>query len=309
LELATYGLIRQRTGEDWDEVQLTLSTAKPALAGSMPELQPWFVRAYEPVLAKEHPAKVEAARGRMELGLMGEEADKRLDAPMASAALPQEAELATADVSTQGPAVTFHLQRPETIPGDWQPRKVPMASASLTAQYGYEATPRLSPYAFLRAKITNTTPGLFLPGEVAVFRDGAFVSTAALPQVAPGETFDLYLGVDERMKVERRQLKDFVQVSLLPGLRGKMRSVDQEYLTIVENFTGATTPIVVFDHHPVSEREEIVVEAIRMQPDATETDPEKPGVFRWARELLPGQKQEFRLSYRVRHPVDLPVQW
>jgi hypothetical protein len=41
-----------------------------------------------------------------------------------------------------------------------------------------------------------------------VFLDGAFVATASLKQIAPAEEFDLYLGIDERVKIERRQLKE-----------------------------------------------------------------------------------------------------
>ena len=40
VELVSYGLVRQQTGEEWADVALTLSTAKPALAGSMPARMP-----------------------------------------------------------------------------------------------------------------------------------------------------------------------------------------------------------------------------------------------------------------------------
>jgi uncharacterized protein (TIGR02231 family) len=142
-----------------------------------------------------------------------------------------------------------------------------------------------------------------------VFLDGAFVATAALKHIAPREPFDLYLGVDERVKVERRQLKEHVEVSLLPGLRGKTKSTDYEFLTTLENFTGRRITVTVFDQVPVSEREEIIVESVQQAPADVVRDEEKPGVFRWTCDLGPTQKQELTLSYRIRHPVDMQIQY
>jgi len=48
LELTYLGQVTQRTGEDWTEVSLVLSTARPALAAVLPELEPWYLNVYEP---------------------------------------------------------------------------------------------------------------------------------------------------------------------------------------------------------------------------------------------------------------------
>ncbi|MDF3860232.1 mucoidy inhibitor MuiA family protein, partial [Achromobacter denitrificans] len=43
VDLGYFGVIRQNTGEDWNNVKLTLSTARPSLGGGAPSLQPWIV--------------------------------------------------------------------------------------------------------------------------------------------------------------------------------------------------------------------------------------------------------------------------
>lgn len=311
LELASSALVRQQTGEDWTDVALTLSTAKPAMSGSMPEIQPWLLRPWQPGsafgggvadgLMQLAPNAPRARKGQTENGELNETDDKREPAK-------KEAKVAVATIETQGPSVTFHLPKPESIPNDWQPHKVPIGSQRFQAKLAYETTPRLLPLAFLRAKVTNASDALLLAGPVAVFLDGAFVATASLKQVAPGEEFDLYLGVDERVKLERKPLKEHVEVSLLPGLHGKTKSTDYEFLTTISNFTGRHIVVTVFDQLPVSEREEIIVESVKQTPSEVEKDPEKPGVFRWVLELNANQKQELKLSYRVRHPVDMQIQ-
>ena len=43
VDLGYFGVINQTTGEDWNKVKLTLSTARPSLGGGAPALTPWVV--------------------------------------------------------------------------------------------------------------------------------------------------------------------------------------------------------------------------------------------------------------------------
>jgi uncharacterized protein (TIGR02231 family) len=49
LTLTWFGLIIQRTGEDWPECELQLSTARPSGAVTVPELDPWYLYRIQPV--------------------------------------------------------------------------------------------------------------------------------------------------------------------------------------------------------------------------------------------------------------------
>ena len=51
VELAYFGVVRNGTGEDWKEVALTLSTARPSLGGGAPELRAWIVDVAKPAAA------------------------------------------------------------------------------------------------------------------------------------------------------------------------------------------------------------------------------------------------------------------
>ncbi|HEV2782898.1 MAG TPA: mucoidy inhibitor MuiA family protein, partial [Actinophytocola sp.] len=49
LSLTWFGLITQHSGEDWPECDLRLSTARPAGAVTVPELDPWYLRRVQAV--------------------------------------------------------------------------------------------------------------------------------------------------------------------------------------------------------------------------------------------------------------------
>jgi len=73
----------------------------------------------------------------------------------------------------------------------------------------YTIVPKLSQYAFLTAKIKNTSEYPFLPGETNIFLDGSFVATSNLKLVVPSEEFETSLGIDEGIKVDYKLIKKY----------------------------------------------------------------------------------------------------
>ena len=67
VDLGYFGVINQTTGEDWNKVKLTLSTARPSLGGA-PALTPWVVDVAVPPppmpAAAPRPAPAAASEAR-----------------------------------------------------------------------------------------------------------------------------------------------------------------------------------------------------------------------------------------------------
>ncbi len=296
LVIASYGMVQQQTGEEWTDVVLMLSTAQPSRSGRMPELESWYIKPWEPPVAMPY------ARGAAaEMKMMALASD-------AAAPMLQEAALAEAVVESSGPSVLYRLPKAESVPSDGQPHKVALRQTQHTVDLAYEATPKLAPQAYLRAQLTLGEDALYLPGQVQVFVDGAFVTTSSLDLLLPGQRLDLFLGVDERIRINYQQRQAKVDVSALPGLRGRSKTIDYVYVTTVENHLGAPAVVWVSDHLPVSQHDDIKVENIRCEPESVEEVDQKPGVRRWKLSLPTGGKQQIVLSYRVRHPLDMRIE-
>lgn len=312
VQINIFGTVRQRTGEDWEDVTVRLSTARPAVSGYMPEMQPWFLQKIEPPRPMQASVPAEARLMKRQKGAAeGYAANDKMAVDDKSVTLGMEekkdAETAVAAVDAQGPAVVYTLPSRQTVPADWQPRKVAMASQTLPASIAYETTPRLSPHVYLRAKVKNGPQTFLLAGAVQIFLDGAYIGRSWIPVVGPAEEFDLYLGVDERIRVERRPMKAKADVSVLPGLHGRTKTIDYEYLTIVENYLPKQAEVTVVDQIPVSNHDEIKVEQVAMEPSGPEKDEKKPGVCRWVLKIPAGAKQTVKLAYRVKYPADFIV--
>ncbi|NIO72424.1 MAG: mucoidy inhibitor MuiA family protein [Anaerolineae bacterium] len=305
----------QRTGEDWEEVALSLSTAKPALATTLPELRPWYVSVpapppppraapamAAPVLRRAAFAPP-AAEPAPEMALTGM-------AMEAEAAEPVEMEALTAEVEETGAALTFHVAKPATIPSDGSPHKTTVAALSLTPRLDYVAVPKRVSQAYRRATVTNDTDYVFLPGPANVFYGGEYVGTTTLATivpgqepgaVAPGQEFKVFLGVDERIKVSRELVASEVDKKFI----GDKRRLHYAYRIKVQNLRDGRQKVTVSDQIPVARHEEIKVRLDMAEPKPTKQT--ELGILEWELDLEPGQEQAIRFDFNVEHPRSLTV--
>ena len=71
-------------------------------------------------------------------------------------------------------AATFRVPRATDVPSDGEPHRQMVASASLPAVFTYETTPKVSPFAYLKAAATNSTDTPLLAGAVNIFHRPRF---------------------------------------------------------------------------------------------------------------------------------------
>jgi len=303
-QLGYFGLVRQNTGEDWRDVEVTLSTARPSLGGAAPELQPWVVQQTMPirVQSQQFIRDVGATNSKDLLryttntevsGVAGEFTKAKAPAPVEVA--PQ-----TAAIETQATSATFRIPAKSDIPADNAPHKVAIATVSLKTELNYQATPKLLPAAFLTAEVTNSSDFPLLAGAMNVFLDDTFVAASRLRTVMPGEKFTLALGADEAIAVKRKLNNRFTEDT---GLMTKGRRITYDFTLTVQNNKKTAEKVVLLDQVPVSRHEKIVVKILA--PD--DAKPDADGTLRWTLALAPGEKRELPLKFSIEYPNDLPV--
>lgn len=294
---------RQRTGEDWREVALTLSTARPALAETAPELDPWYLNLYQPPPPREalkRAARPMALRAAMDTA--GAEMDDFLIQDERAEAPPEmEAEPVVALVASEGAAVTYRVPGTVTVPADGEPRKVTVAQFNLDPALDYVTAPKLVEAAYRRATVTNASPYTLLPGKANLFAGETFIGVTALELTAPDGKIELYLGVDDRIKVKRElQQRDVDKVLLRDR-----RRLRYAYQIKLENLLMSETRVLLHDQIPTARHESIKVklEAATLPP----TEQSKLGLLKWELTLAPGEKREIGFEFSVEHPKDIQV--
>ena len=300
VELTYSAFVKQNTGEDWKDVQLTLSTAQPALGGTPPELQPWYVNVVEPI---------RGGRAEGGLAILDESAPTgaakmmRKDRPVpASVAAPAPVAYQTAEVKESLTSASFPIAGESTVPADNSDHRVTVMIAPLGGSFSHSAVPKLQAEAYFKAALRNTTDYPVLPGPMSVYVDNGFVSISKLPAVMPGEKFDAFLGADNGVHIERKLLNRVTEVS---GLFSKTRKTRYEILIIAENRKKLPQTLSIRENVPVSQDERVKVEIILPRPE--EAAPDANGIITWQLRLVPGERKEIKVQYSIEAPIGLTV--
>jgi uncharacterized protein (TIGR02231 family) len=294
--------VQQHSGEDWPAVQLALSTARPAVTREMPELDPWYVNIYQPPVVMAAPMKSrmrmqEVAEADMEVGAAAMPA-AYMSAP--AAPIPQ-AKIAEASVESTGGTVTYRVARPVAIPSDGSPHRTMITTFDLPAKLDYITAPKLATEAYLRAKVTNRGDYTLLPGEATVFNNDEFVGSTRLDLTAPNEEFELQLGIDDRVKVERELIGRDVSKTLI----GNIRKTQVAYRIKLTSLLDHPATVTVLDQVPHSQHEEVKVKLGDFVPRATEV--EDLGNVRWELQLQPKAKLDITFGFILEHPRDKQI--
>jgi uncharacterized protein (TIGR02231 family) len=289
--------VSQQTGEDWPAVELVLSTTRRGRHQSLPELDPWYIGRARPV--PPHPVRMMARSAALPPGAA---------VPMAAAAssaLPPaqvpDAVPVAAEPGESGAGVAYRVQRALAVPADGGPHKTMVARFALDAALDHLAVPAMAPEAYLRATVTNTSPLLLLPGPARVFHGTRFVGETALETVAAGEEFELQLGVDDQIRVERQLRRRSTSKAVIGGTR----TIDVAYEITVENHRASQTRVSVHDHVPVSTDGDIKVRLRETNPDPAEQN--DLGELTWELPLEGGQAATIRYRFTVEHPAQVTV--
>ncbi len=305
LDVSYLAEVTQQTGEDWPEVALVLSTARQGQSQTLPELSPWYI-------GRPPPPRRPGGAAPMSASMAAEAASSGPDGPGEPRAVafaarapkmkPRAASMLAAEQaeSESGAGLTYTVARPLAVPGDGGPHKTLVARFDADAVLDYLTVPVLAPEAYLRATVTNGTL-LLLPGRARIFHGAQFVGETQLDTVAPGEEFEVQLGVDDQIKVERKLRRRSVGKALLGGTR----TIDIGYEITVENHRDRAATVSVRDHIPVSTDGDVKVRAREASPPPAETD--DLGELAWNLVLTPRESATIRHRFTVEHPAQVAV--
>ena len=297
-ELTFRAMVRQQTGEDWKNIDLTLSTARPAAGGAPPELYPWRISFFRPQPSPPAPimmAAPAAVRARKSARMPTE--SFRSDDVLAEEAA---ADVVTAQISDEQSSVAFHIPRLLDIPADGAQHGTVVAIEQLPVSMEYLALPKLAPYVFLKSEIVNRAAYPLLPGKVNTFTGNTYTGSSQLKKVAAGEKFDLFFGTDDQVTVKREELKQRKEA----GMFSKNR-VSYRYRIELGNFRKEPLTVTLRDQLPVAGDEEIKVtlDEPSLKPEEIKSD----GAVAWKMPLQAGEKKELTFGIVVEYPKDREI--
>jgi hypothetical protein len=309
-------LIQQLTGEDWNDVVLTLSTASPALSAAGPGLAPFHVTLASDTTPNQQPqggasffgrglSKAQVldqlqgfSKQRSEFAqaannaVMFEEKNRFYwslnDVAYGLQQLELNCDAATLNVlrselpdDANGPSLSYRLSGAVSLASRSDHQMVRIMQTDVESRFYHVAVPVLTSYLYREAELMNSSNEDLLAGPITVYLDGRFVGQGEIPTVARGQTFVVGFGADPQLRT-RRELVDKQD-----GVQGGNRETRFDYRLVVENFTNEVTPVRVLDRLPHAENGEDIRVTLGKTSDAISEDKlyqreERPmGLLRW----------------------------
>jgi uncharacterized protein (TIGR02231 family) len=211
------------------------------------------------------------------------------------------AEQVEARVDASGAAVTYHISGPVSIPPDGTAHKATIARFSLEPRLDYLSAPKLAQAAYRRAQTSNASAYTLLPGVANLFAGDEFIGETHLDLVAPQGEIELYLGVDDRLKVERELKRREVDKRLIGG----KRVLHFGYEIKAENMLPFPAKLSLHDQIPVARHEEIKVRLEMVEPKPKEHSELNELV--WELTLASQEKKHIRFDFSVESPPGMEI--
>ncbi|MEX0303719.1 MAG: DUF4139 domain-containing protein, partial [Leisingera sp.] len=282
-------MLVQDTGENWENIALTLSTAVPSDQSSPSVLRPWLRRIEDP-----QPPRVQKSMAQ-DLAEMGALMEPAVEAP---AVVEEYRSSWGADLN--GAAATYRFGLPVSIASGADLLRLEMDSLTAEAKLQAVAVPSRDEMAFRVATFTNTFgEQLLASDEVPRFADGKLVAWEDFAGLAPGAEVDAGFGPIEGLKLRRDVLG---QSEGEQGLISRSNAQVQKVEIEVENLTGQDWPLRLLDRVPYSQQDDLEI-TWSAKPRPTEENVEKRrGILAWDMELGAGDSRTIQLETTLSWP-------
>jgi len=298
VEVTYFAKLEQRTGENWDDVKVVLSTAKPATSGDAPMPKPWFLSLVEP--------KPPAPDAMMEAPMVRVERSEFARLPVTSLAdiVGLQAGVAQQPVSIQETEISLQYAIPGlvSLKSGEPAKKLLLHEAEFPVEFEFYALPRVLPQTFLVGKMANTTDFIFMGGQASTYVGEEYTGSSSIPMVAPQESAAASFGIDDRVRVGRELVKSFK--SKVSG--GRTERVQFIYRLTAENHHPKPIKLSLVEQVPVSKQSEIRVTVTKVEPKFLEQNRDA-GTYKWQPTLAAGEKFVATVEYLVDYPAGRQV--
>jgi uncharacterized protein (TIGR02231 family) len=293
IELERMAVVSQKTGEDWSGVAMKLSTGQPRLSPQAPEPQPHLLTYRPPAPPSDHrafpaPAAPAPPPPPQRVTMAG------------SKVMAEEIAYMPPILESQGNFDTeFEVPGKADLVSDGREISLPLSRLALPVVQRIRVAPKINKAAFLMAEAERPS-GVWLGGDVQLFRDGAYVGNTHWNSQAAGK-LQWSFGRDELVRVTVDRAGQQTGSAGFLSQKGE-RDVADVY-TIASSHK---TPVAleVLEPAPVSTSDEIKVETT-FEPQPTVKDWERrQGVAAWEKTLAPGEAMKITVRYNIRYPKE-----
>jgi len=301
INLTMFSQLRQKSGEDWNNISLAVSNITPTKGGVLPSLESWILDVNRNV---HHRKSKDAMYGGIDSSVASKMVEESLDFEqdlMEGYDEKKEAKVIYAQSTKLPLSFEYKLPQKLTIQSQDKETILPIFSKTLKGDFFHYAAPQASSLTNLACRITPDKE--LLAGALNVYFAGRFIGKTQIPEKKAGEFFDINLGVDRDIKVEKKEIRNKVDETFFKKIERQTIIKDIAFKIVAENLKNKPITLKIVDTIPVSRTDRIVVKGIKINPKpTTENYNDTEGLNLWKLNLKPGQKKEITIEFIITYP-------
>jgi len=315
--------VYNNTGNDWDNIDLTLSTADPNLSASAPNLTPWYINRYTGALKgkkkyyvpvqnradyrQEAISNINMANERVYdnyyiQGGIGNQMnvfeDNKFQLSQSKNVAKQTVQMKQIEITEL--TTEFAIENKFSCPADAKPYTVDVKEVDLDADFSHITVPKLDRSAFLIANIVGWQDLELIPGPTNVYFGGVYVGVSEIDTRNVSDTLSLSFGRDEKVVVMRKLKKEFSQKRIM----GNSKKESFAYEIAVRNNRATPIKIEVLDQIPISSNGDITITTDELSDGSKD---QETGEVSWRMNIGAGSVEGKEIAYSIKYPKNVTV--
>jgi uncharacterized protein (TIGR02231 family) len=291
VKLDYHANVFNKSGLDWTEVLMILSTSEPLQGAEKPTLETWDIA--------ESTTRIAGVQKNLESVMVMDMKSNRSDY-LKKEDRGGEGEVAFQQVAVQELSAEFEIELPYTILSDGKPYVVDVTSFTLPATYMHYAVPKQDTDAFLMAKVVGWNTLNLVSGKASVYFAGAYLGQSFINTASVDDTLSLSLGRDKRVALVRKKQSELSKRQLL----GNNEKETFYFETTVRNNRDKEINVLLEDQLPISSDGQIEVAMLEISGAVLEKN---TGKLSWNMKLAPGESKTITLGYSIKTPKSMQV--
>ncbi len=285
--------VTQDTGEDWNHVALTLTTARSVEGAVHTEL----MAVHTGLRAKESEQHMYAQQAAMAAPppapapMMARQAEAVAPPPMATRKL--------ATVQAGEFTSDFRIEGEVDLPNGIVEKRLPVLAQTFDATVELVGVPDFDSHPAILASFVNSSGAAIMGGKVGLYRDGSYVGPAMVGTTQSGEKASLTFGADQAVTMKLTQTVNQRGES---GTFTSDNTLAKSWKTIVQNNHKHPIRISLLGRLPVSDDEDLKIDPTGAAVSPTRTT----GMGAFANDLTVAANSEDSVIYgfKARWPKD-----
>jgi uncharacterized protein (TIGR02231 family) len=270
--------ILNNTGIDWNDMNISISTADPSEYYTAPDLEPFYVSNVDRYSYSSYNEQANAVAE---------------DKKAVKAKMQDEAE---EEINIPDREITFSIAKKYNFKAGLTPYFVDVTSYDVTPDFLYRCAPKKEEQVYAIGRLKDWEKLNLIDGEASIYNNGAFLGKSYIRPSSIEDYLELPLGVVSNVFVKHK----LVSESSGKKVFGGAITATCNYEIRLKNGSNDKISVEVLDQVPVSEESDVKTEGVDFteggDKDATE------GKITWKLDLAANTEKTLFLKYTVSYP-------